>query len=99
MVEGRFVVPSIRTPSTSSTWPARVRRRGDDDVVLFHRLRQELDLLAVRFFRELLRVSAGALAGLAEVDLEEIRTERLNLLLHDRPRVEGLDDRAEPARG
>ena len=49
-------------------------------------------------FGELLRVSAGALAGLAEVDLEELRAEGLHLLLHHRPRVERLDDRAEPPR-
>ena len=60
-------------------------------------LRDELLLLAVRFFGELLRVAAGALALLAELDLEEFRTEALDLLLHDRPGIERLDHRAEPA--
>src|SRR5437763_16878845 len=49
-------------------------------------------------FGELLGVSAGALAGLAEVDLKELRAEGLHLLLYHRPRVERLDDRAEPPR-
>src|SRR5256885_11007166 len=48
--------------------------------------------------RSLLRVPAGALAGLAKVDFEELRAERLHLLFHDRPRVECLDHRAQPPR-
>src|SRR5207249_12039920 len=77
---------------------SRYRRRGDDDVVLFDRLGEQLDLFAMSLLGQLLRVPAGALAGLAEVDLEELRTERLHLLFHDRPRVECLDHRAKATR-
>ena len=48
--------------------------------------------------RELPRVAAGRLGVRAEVELEEPRAERLDLLLHRGPDVEGCHDGAEPPR-
>src|SRR5258705_10459802 len=81
----------IRRPPRSTLFPYTTLFRSG--------LREELDLFAVRLLGQLLRVTAGARAALAEVDLEEFRAEALHLLLHDGPCVEGLDDRAETRRG
>ena len=53
----------------------------------------------MRLLGELFGVPAGSLARFTEVHLEELRPERLHLLLHHGPRVECLDHRAQPSRG
>ena len=47
--------------------------------------------------RELARVAAGRRG--VEVERQELRPQRLDLLLGDRPHVVGLDHRAQPPRG
>ena len=70
-------------------------RGGDDDVGVpagfFHRVPLLLDL----FLGQRLRVAILGLAGFAEVNFEKLRAERLDLLLHDGPRVVGGDLCAE----
>ena len=74
--------------------------RGRDDHVRLahlHRQRVALDLLLLG--RQLARVAARGLRVAEPLDLEELRAQRLDLLLHRAPDVERRHDRAEPARG
>ena len=95
--------PGRISPTTAAgiSVGARAARHGrgrDHDVEVGDpRLERRL-LRRLLLGRELLRVAAlGLLAVHAEV--EERRAERLHLLRHRRPHVEGRHDRAEPPRG
>ena len=80
--------------------PAAGHERGrDHDVDLADRLGHQLLLARLLLGRQLLRVAARALEVAAEVELEEVRAERLDLLLDRGAHVEALDHRAQPARG
>ena len=74
-------------------------RGGDDDVGLGDLDLQRLALALLLLLGELARVAAGGLGVADALDLEELRAQRLDLLLDRGADVEGGHDRAEAPRG
>ena len=97
--------PGFMFLTACSVTSSGARRPGhgggrDDRVHLADLLGEQLALLLLLLLGQLAGVAAGGLGVLeAHVELEEAGAERLDLLLDGRAHVEGLDDRAEAARG